>query len=54
MMFMGFNKTCPICKQNFLSLFVYMSHIKSNHDKVPPDIFAKDNSELKWTWSKNN
>jgi len=51
---MGFSKTCPLCKQTFLSLVTYMSHIKSNHDKVSPDILTKDTVELKWSWTKND
>jgi len=51
---MEFNKTCPLCKQNFLSLVTYMSHIKSIHNKVSPDIITKDAAELKWSWTKND
>jgi len=47
---MGFNKTCPICNQNFLSLVNYMSHIKSNHSKTSPDLFVKEQGELKWSF----
>ncbi|HSB83101.1 MAG TPA: hypothetical protein VLD64_01260 [Nitrosarchaeum sp.] len=51
---MGFSKTCPLCKQTFLSLVTYMSHIKNNHNKVSPDMLTKDTVELKWSWTKND
>ena len=47
---MSFSKTCPICKQFFSSLVAYMSHIKTNHNKVHPDEFIKNNGELKWSF----
>ena len=50
---MGFSKTCPICMQNFFSLLTYMSHIKSNHNKISPKEFTKNNNELKWSFRKN-
>jgi len=31
-----------------------MSHIKTNHSKVSPDIITKDAVELKWSWTKND
>ncbi|WP_179372159.1 hypothetical protein [Nitrosopumilus ureiphilus] len=51
---MVFSKTCPICKQDFISLETYMSHIKSNHDKVRPEEFVKSNGELKWSFRSND
>ena len=46
---MGFAKTCPLCKKEFFSLVDYMSHIKNNHKKENPDIFVRENGELKWS-----
>jgi len=31
-----------------------MSHIKSSHNKVSPDMITKDVAELKWSWTKND
>jgi len=47
---MTFSKTCPVCKQFFSSLVSYMSHIKSDHAKIPPKDFLKDNNELTWSF----
>lgn len=51
---MGFNKTCPICNQDFVSLVNYMPHIKSNHNKTSPDLFVKGNGELKWSFRNDD
>ncbi|MFQ5475514.1 MAG: hypothetical protein ACE5DT_00600 [Nitrosopumilus sp.] len=51
---MGFSKTCPLCLQSFSSLAIYMSHIKSNHSKISPEAFVKDNNELKWSFKQND
>jgi len=45
---MGFTKTCQLCNQNFSSLVTYMSHIKNNHSKEPPETFVREEGELKW------
>ena len=47
---MVFSKTCPLCKTDFISLVNYMSHIKKNHDKVPPEEFVKKHDEVKWSF----
>jgi hypothetical protein len=51
---MGFAKTCPLCKQDFISLVTYMSHIKSNHGKISPEEFVKDDGELKWSFRNDD
>ena len=51
---MGFSKMCPICKQGFVSLVNYMSHIKNNHSKVSPEEFVKNSGELKWSFKNND
>jgi len=51
---MVFSKTCPICRQGFDSLEIYMSHIKSNHDKVRPEEFVKNSGELKWSFRSDD
>ncbi|MCA9811799.1 MAG: hypothetical protein KC483_02935 [Nitrosarchaeum sp.] len=50
---MTFSKTCPVCKQDFLSLVNYVSHIKKDHDKVSPEEFVKNQGELKWSFREN-
>lgn len=51
---MAFTKTCPLCKNNFVSLETYMSHIKTNHDKVRPEEFVKSSGELKWSFRSDD
>ena len=45
---MTFTKTCPVCNKNYSSLVTYMSHIKNNHSKEPPETFVRESGELKW------
>lgn len=47
---MVFSKICPICKEEFLSLVDYMTHIKNKHSKVPPEYFVRNSEELKWSF----
>ncbi|MGY5149930.1 MAG: hypothetical protein ACW9W3_07685 [Candidatus Nitrosopumilus sp. bin_68KS] len=51
---MVFTKTCPICKHDYASLENYMSHIKTNHDKVRPEEFVKSSGELKWSFRSDD
>lgn len=51
---MVFKKTCPLCKENFLSLGVYMTHIKNNHDKISPEAFVQNSDELKWSFRNSD
>ena len=45
---MAFSKICPICNQDYSSLVTYMSHIKNDHSKEPPESFVREPGELKW------
>ena len=51
---MAFSKTCPVCRQDFVSLVAYMDHIKINHNKVPPEEFVKSSGELKWSFRSDD
>lgn len=51
---MVFNKKCPLCSIEFLSLVSYMEHIKNNHSKEHPERFVEHNDEIKWSFRNND
>ena len=45
-----FEKKCPVCNEDFVSLESYMNHIKNSHSKEPPEKFGKNKQESKWSF----
>lgn len=43
-----FRKTCPVCKEDFSELTVFMEHIKTNHRDISPNKIFEMDKEQKW------